>query len=283
MGVYTNCESLSLALSPLRLSKKIGFVPTMGALHYGHLALVKQALNENDIVVVSVFVNPTQFDNSGDLKKYPRTLDADVTLVSQLKSKVKVIVFAPEASDLYKGYVISKKYNFGNLENEMEGKHRKGHFNGVGTVVNLLFRAVLPNNAYFGEKDFQQLQIVKKLVEIEKLPVNIVGCPIVREKNGVAMSSRNKRLSPAQFEAAILISTTLSEVKQNFNRMSITELNKLVKERFFKNLHLKPEYFEIANTKTLKTAKRKRKNNTYRAFIAVFAGEVRLIDNMALN
>ena len=281
MGVYTNRQSLSLTLSPWRLSKKIGFIPTMGALHQGHLALVKQALNENDIAVVSIFVNPTQFDNSGDLKKYPRTLDADVALLSQLKGEV--IVFTPEASDLYNCPVVSTKYNFGNLENEMEGRHRKGHFDGVGTVLNLLFRAVLPDNAYFGEKDFQQLQIAKKLVEIEKLPVNIVGCSIVREKNGVAMSSRNKRLSQAQFNAAVLINQTLSEVKQNFNHMSISELNKLVEKRFLNNKHLKPEYFEIANTKTLKTAKRKNKNNTYRAFIAVFAGEVRLIDNMALN
>ena len=281
MGVYTNRQSLSLTLSPWRLSKKIGFIPTMGALHQGHLALVQQALNENDIAVVSIFVNPTQFDNSGDLKKYPRTLDADVALLSQLKGKV--IVFTPEASDLYNGPVVSTKYNFGNLENEMEGRHRKGHFDGVGTVLNLLFRAVLPDNAYFGEKDFQQLQIAKKLVEIEKLPLNIVGCRIVREKNGVAMSSRNKRLSQAQFNAAVLINQTLSEVKQNFNHMSINELNKLVEKRFLNNKHLKPEYFEIANAETLKTAKRKNKNNTYRAFIAVFAGEVRLIDNMALN
>lgn len=281
MGIYTNRQFLSLALSPYRSSKKVGFVPTMGALHLGHLALVKQALEENDLVVVSIFVNPTQFDNTGDLVKYPRNLDADVALLSGLKGEV--IVFAPEASDLYDGSVVSKKYNFGNLENEMEGKHRKGHFNGVGTVVYLLFRAILPDNAYFGEKDFQQLQIVKKLVEIEKLPVNIIGCPIVREKNGVAMSSRNKRLSPAQFEAAVLINKTLSEVKQNFDHLSISELNKLVEDRFSKNKHLKPEYFEIANIKTLKTAKHKRKSYTYRAFIAVFAGEVRLIDNMALN
>lgn len=281
MGIHTNHQSLSLALSSYRSSKKIGFVPTMGALHQGHLALVKQGLKENDLVVVSIFVNPTQFDNTGDLVKYPRTLEADVALLSQLKGKV--VVFAPEASDLYSGSVTSKKYNFGNLENEMEGRHRKGHFDGVGTVINLLFRAVQPENAYFGEKDFQQLQIVKKLTEIEKLPVTIIGCPIVREENGVAMSSRNKRLSPAQFEAAVLISKTLSEVKQNFNHLSISKLNELVEERFSKNKHLKPEYFEIANTKTLKTAKRKHKNNTYRAFIAVFAGEVRLIDNMALN
>jgi len=281
MDVHSNSQSLSVALLPFRKQKRIGLVPTMGALHQGHLALVQQALNENDVVIVSIFVNPTQFDNSEDLKKYPRTLNADVDLLSKLKGHV--IIFTPKASDLYNGPVVSKKYNFGNLENEMEGKHRKGHFDGVGTVVNLLFNAVVPDSAYFGEKDFQQLQIIKKLVEIEKHSITIVGCPIVREKSGLAMSSRNKRLSPSQFEAAALIYKTLSEVKQKFSDMSISELNKLVENRFSKNSFLKPEYFEIANTKTLKTVHRKHQKNSYRAFIAVFAGDVRLIDNMALN
>jgi len=281
MGIYTNRESLSLALLPWKHQKKIGFVPTMGALHHGHLSLVKKAMDENDCVVVSIFVNPTQFDNKGDLKKYPRTLEADIALLSQIKGPI--YIFVPEASELYNGQVVSKNYYFGNLENEMEGKHRKGHFDGVGTVVNLLFRAVMPDRAYFGEKDFQQLQIIRKLVAIEKLSVEIVSCPIVREKNGLAMSSRNKRLNANQLEIASIISKTLFEVRQNFNTLSIAKLNKLVSERFLKNDLLELEYFEIAYEKTLKTVKRKQINNTYRAFIAVYAGEVRLIDNMALN
>ncbi|GHC45851.1 pantoate--beta-alanine ligase [Ulvibacter litoralis] len=281
MGVYTNRESLSNALLPFRKGKKIGFIPTMGALHNGHLSLVKQALNENDCVVVSIFVNPTQFDNKKDLEKYPRNLDADVKFLSQLEGTL--FVFAPEASNLYNGPVISKKYTFGNIEHEMEGKHRKGHFDGVGTVVNLLFRAVMPDQAYFGEKDFQQLQIIRKLVAIEKLPIRIVNCPIVREPNGLAMSSRNKRLTEQQFNDAVLINKTLSEVKEKFSALSIPALNKLVVERFLKNTSLKIEYFEIANERTLKTAKRKYKNSSYRAFIAVYAGEIRLIDNMALS
>lgn len=281
MSIYTDRKSLSLTLLPLREKKNIGFVPTMGALHNGHLSLVRQALTENDSVVVSIFVNPTQFDNPKDLEKYPRTLEADIALLEQLEGDI--YIFAPNAKDLYDGQVISKKYSFGNLENEMEGKHRKGHFDGVGTVVHLLLNAVAPQKAYFGEKDFQQLQIIKKMVEIEKLPVKIVGCPIVREKNGLAMSSRNKRLSPEQFEAAAYIYKTLQEVKNQFNILPISKLNKLVAERFLKNDLLRLEYFEIANEKTLKTAKRKHKNNSYRAFIAIFAGEVRLIDNIALN
>ena len=281
MGIYTDRKSLLIALSPLRQKNTIGFVPTMGALHMGHLSLVKQALGENNYVVVSIFINPTQFDNPSDLKKYPRTLNEDIELLSRLEGNI--LIFTPNATDLYEGPIVSKKYSFGNIENEMEGRHRKGHFDGVGTVVNLLLRAVNPAKAYFGEKDFQQLQIIRKLVVMEKLPVKIVGCPIVRENNELAMSSRNKRLSLEQFEEASLISKTLKEVKLNFEKMSISKLNEIVTERFLKNNLLKLEYFEIANEKNLRTARRKRKSNHYRAFIAVYAGEVRLIDNMPLN
>ncbi len=281
MIVYNDRDSLSKALLPFRQHKKIGLIPTMGALHNGHLTIIKQALDDNDCVVVSIFVNPTQFDKKADLIKYPRNLDLDVKLISKLEGTV--LIYAPEASKLYSGNIASKNYSFGNIENEMEGKYRNGHFNGVGTVVNLLLRAVSPDYAYFGEKDFQQLQIVRKLVEIEDLSVEIVGCPIVREESGVAMSSRNKRLSPAQLKGADVINKTLLEVKQKFDNLSILKLNEIVKERFMKNEHLKLEYFVIANVKTLKTAKHKLKKNKYRAFIAAFAGEVRLIDNIALN
>lgn len=281
MPIHTTEASLLKALSPFRKAKQIGFVPTMGALHNGHISLVSQALKENDCVVVSIFVNPTQFDNAGDLKKYPRTLDADVQLLK--KAGDSIHVFAPEASHLYHGPVVSRHFNFGNLENEMEGKHRKGHFDGVGTVVSLLLKTVKPNTAYFGEKDYQQLQIIKKLVEIEQIPTKITGCSIVREPNGLAMSSRNKRLTETQFEAATLISKTLQETKALFKSHSISQINKIVQQRFAQSKHLSLEYFEIANSDTLKTAQRKRKGNQYRAFIAAFAGDIRLIDNMDLG
>jgi len=281
MDVYTNRESLSIALSPYRAQKKIGFVPTMGALHTGHISLMQRALKENDCIVVSIFVNPTQFDNKEDLDKYPKSLEHDILLISELKGNI--FIYTPVASELYNGSVVSKKYSFGKLENEMEGKHRKGHFAGVATVVNLLFLAVAPDSAYFGEKDFQQLQIIKKLVNKEKLSIRIVGCPIIREKNGLAMSSRNKRLNAKQFKAAASINKILNEVKQKFHKLSISDLNKLVMERFLTNDLLEIEYFEIANEKTLKTAKRKRNNISYRAFIAIYAENVRLIDNIALN
>jgi pantoate--beta-alanine ligase len=281
MVIYTQKETLVQALSSAAKNEKIGFVPTMGALHKGHISLVARALEENDLVVVSIFVNPTQFNNSADLKKYPRTPEDDISLLKSLKGDI--IVYLPEISDLYEDAVSAKKYNFGTLEKEMEGKHRKGHFDGVGTVVSKLLKIVKPNTAYFGEKDFQQLQIVKKLVAIEKLSVNIVGCPILREDNGLAMSSRNKRLSKTQFKEAAIIYEILKEVREKFESTSIADLNALVAERFLQNPNLKLEYFEIANEETLKTAKRKSKNSKYRAFVAVFAGKVRLIDNISLN
>ena len=264
-----------------RKNRTIGFVPTMGALHHGHLTLVSRALEENDIAVVSIFVNPTQFDKPADLKNYPRTMDADADLLKTLKGPV--YIYAPLPSDLYGDNVVSKKYNFGGLEHQMEGRFRPGHFDGVGTVLNLLFRAISPDHAYFGEKDFQQLQIANKLVEIEDLPTKIVGCPIVREESGLAMSSRNKRLSPKLLEEAVLIHQMLVEVKKYFGRYSIAKLSIIVEKAFRENEHLELEYFEIANINNLKTAARKRAGIKYRAFIAAFAGGVRLIDNIALN
>ncbi|MBZ0327622.1 MAG: pantoate--beta-alanine ligase [Altibacter sp.] len=280
MKIYDQIDSLQLALSSYRKQKKIGFVPTMGALHMGHLSLVRRALKENSCVVVSIFVNPTQFDNKTDLEKYPRTLAQDVSLLRTLKGTI--LIFSPEVSQLYPNKITSTQYHFGSIASQMEGKYRKGHFNGVGTIVRLLLKAVQPHTAYFGEKDFQQLQIIKKLVALEKLPVKISGCAIVREKSGLALSSRNSRLSQKQREEATLIFHTLTEVRKKFKTHSIAQLNQLVAERFL-NSSLKLEYFEIANEITLRTAERKRKNNKYRAFIAAFAGSVRLIDNMPLN
>jgi pantoate--beta-alanine ligase len=281
MVVFTDNNSLISKLNSFRENgKKIGFVPTMGALHSGHLSLVSCAVAENDVVVVSIFVNPTQFDNAQDLKKYPRTLENDLSLLSSVKGNI--LVFNPSVSQLYNDNITAKHFKYGGLENQMEGRHRKGHFDGVGTILSIFFSIIKPHRAYFGQKDFQQLQIVKKLVEIEDLDVTIVGCPIIREENGLAMSSRNKRLSKKQLKEASILHNVLSEVKRKFKDHSISDLNKMVKERFLKS-ELKLEYFEIADEDSLKTAKQKRKNKAYRAFLAAFAGEVRLIDNMALN
>lgn len=281
MLTFTKKDSLEIALNERRKNGKIGFVPTMGALHAGHISLVKRALSENDTVVVSIFVNPTQFDNNKDLEKYPRTPKDDISLLNSLKGDI--IVYLPEVFELYPKNIVAKNYNFDGLEHEMEGKHRQGHFDGVGTIVDIFFRIVMPNSAYFGEKDFQQLQIVRKLVEIEKLPINIVGCPISREESGLAMSSRNERLSEEQLQESVIIFKTLMEVREKFSSLSLIELNELVKERFLSSPILELEYFEIASEKTLMTATKKNESLKYRGFIAAFAGDVRLIDNMPLN
>lgn len=261
--------------------KTIGFVPTMGALHEGHLSLVRNALAGNDIVFVSVFVNPTQFDNATDLKKYPRTLDADVALLKTLGENI--FVYAPSVEDIYDSNVHAEKFSFDGLEFEMEGKFRTGHFDGVGTIVKRLFEIVTPDNAYFGEKDFQQLMIIKKLVSKYKIPVKIVGCDIFREASGLAMSSRNQRLSNEARKESAFIHKTLLEAKKKFGTKSATHVKEWVQKQFNKHPLLTLEYVEIANVKNLKTVKRKSKNETYRIFIAAFIENIRLIDNLALN
>lgn len=280
--IFNRKDSLQKEIGRLKATQKtLGFVPTMGALHLGHLSLVQQALRENDAVVVSIFVNPTQFDNTSDLDKYPRTLEEDISLLQSLDGDL--LIFTPDPLELYGKEIASKNYRFGSLEKTMEGKFRTGHFDGVGTVLNLFFRAIAPDRAYFGEKDFQQLQIVRKLVQLERLSITIVGCPITRESNGLAMSSRNRRLTATQFEEATLIYQTLKVVRKKFDSLSINKLHALVKQAFAQHPNLKLEYFEITPVETLQPAVRKNKAKKYRAFIAVFAGEVRLIDNMALN
>lgn len=260
--------------------KTVGFVPTMGALHSGHLSLMQRSLQENDITVTSIFVNPTQFNNPDDLAKYPRTLDADAAKIKTLSDAV--IIFAPEVDEMYDGNTTSKHYNFDGLEHQMEGAHRPGHFDGVGTIVKKLFDIVKPTNAYFGEKDFQQLQIVKKLVEKNKMPINIIGCPISREPSGLAMSSRNERLTPHEKQEAAFIYQTLAEAKTRFAYSSIDAVKQYVASAFAAHPEFTTDYFEIAPEESLVPASMK-ENTKYRAFIAVFLGNVRLIDNISLN
>jgi pantoate--beta-alanine ligase len=280
MEVHHTSRSLQEALQAKRKNNTIGFVPTMGALHKGHISLIKEAQLNNDIIVVSIFVNPTQFDSQEDLNTYPRTLADDVEL---LKSIDCDYVFAPTVKEMYKKRILSEKYSFDGLENQMEGKHRKGHFDGVGTIVKRLFEIVQPTYSYFGEKDFQQLQIIKKLVDKYQIPTKVIGCKIYREKDGLAMSSRNTRLTEEHRQAAPFIYKVLKEARLKFKTQSARKVNDWIANEFQKNELLHLEYFEIANVKTLKTISRKHKNNKYRAFIAAFAGNIRLIDNIALN
>lgn len=260
----------------------IGLVPTMGALHKGHLALVEKALQENDLVVVSIFVNPTQFNNANDLEKYPRVLEEDLQKLSGPEAH-RLAVFAPAPQEVYGPEVRSENFNFEGIELEMEGKFRPGHFQGVATVVKKLFQIVSPDKAYFGEKDYQQLLIVKKMVQIEQLPVQIVPCPIFREPNGLAMSSRNRLLSPETFAAGGFIFDRLQMAKSLFPDNTIGEIKNLIGREFAHQNRFTLEYFEIADAQDLRLADKFEENKSYRAFIAVFAENVRLIDNLALN
>ncbi len=259
----------------------IVLVPTMGALHQGHISLVKRALLENDIVVVSIFVNPTQFDNKDDLQKYPRSLEKDLEALGQVSRKI--VVFAPTIDDVYGKDVQSQSYEFDGLDQVMEGQFRKGHFDGVGTIVELLLRTVQPDRAYFGEKDFQQLQIIQKMVQLKKLPVEIVTCPIEREPHGLAMSSRNERLSKTTRKEAGFIYKILQSAKSKFGTESANDIAAWVAREFKHNGMLNLEYFQIADEQTLTPLSEQKENRKYRAFIAVYADGVRLIDNLRLN
>ena len=283
MNVYTTKHDISDAIKVLKgQKKKLGFVATMGALHQGHMALVKTALSQNDVAIVSVFVNPTQFNNQEDLDKYPRTLERDVNLLKTV-SKDKIIVFAPTVETIYNGNTISEQFDFDGLEFEMEGKFREGHFNGVGTIVKRLLEIIQPDKAYFGEKDFQQLQIIKKLAKKYNLPSEIIGCKIQRESSGLAMSSRNERLKEVYKKEASFIYKTLKTAKIKFGTKSANKVTEWVTKQFAKNKLLELEYFIIADEQTLKSVKRKSNKKSYRAFIAVYADDIRLIDNIALN
>jgi pantoate--beta-alanine ligase len=282
MLIFNRQEDLKNHLkSVAKENTTIGFVPTMGALHQGHLSLIEKSLGENQVTVVSIFVNPTQFNNAEDLEKYPRTLEKDTQKIENVSKEV--LVFAPSVEDIYNGNTVSASFNFDGLENQMEGEHRPGHFDGVGTIVKRLFEIVHPTNAYFGEKDFQQLQIVKKMVEKHQMPVNVIGCPIFREQNGLAMSSRNERLSAQQREDASLIYKTLKTAKEKFGTESAKEVISWVESVFKKNPEFKLEYFQIADEDQLLPIQEKDNSKKYRAFIAVFINSIRLIDNISLN
>ena len=282
MLVFVKKMMLINYLAPfLNRNNTIGFVPTMGALHDGHLALLKKSVENNTVSVVSIFVNPTQFNNTIDLEKYPRTLESDIEKIASICKDC--VVYAPSVDDIYEGTTQANPFDFDGLEHEMEGKHRFGHFDGVGTVVKKLFEIITPTHAYFGEKDFQQLQIVKKLVQKNNLNVAIIGCPIYREQNGLAMSSRNERLTNFERNEASFIFKTLEIAKEKFATKSAQQISKWVTNSFKNNKTITLEYFEIANENTLKPVKRKTKNKPYRAFIAVFINNIRLIDNISLN
>lgn len=279
--IYTK-DLLNSVLEPYRSKNlSIGLVPTMGALHEGHKSLVKKAVAANKITVVSIFVNPTQFNNPDDLEKYPRNLEQDVKKLEELNANI--VIFTPAVKEIYTDEVVSQSFEFDGLEHKMEGKHRKGHFDGVGTIVKQLFEIVKPHFAYFGEKDYQQLLIIKKMVAKLQMPLTVVGCPILRESHGLAMSSRNELLAPEVRTRAAIIYRSLLKAKELFANHSPQEVLDWVTKQFEDSEISKLEYVEIAHAETLDVITQKVANEKYRIFTAVYAGEVRLIDNLALN
>lgn len=256
----------------------IGLVPTMGALHAGHLALVEQAVKENDRVIVSIFVNPTQFDDQNDLNAYPKTLSTDLKKLSVFGEKV--YIYAPEVEDVYPKDTTVEHFNFGPLETTMEGASRQGHFQGMATIVFKLLAGFMPTRAYFGEKDYQQLSIIHALAAQKKLPIQIVNCPIVREEDGLAMSSRNTLLSKEQRAIAPLIYQTLLEAKALKEMKEIPQIKQWVEAFFNAHPAFKLDYFCIANAQSLQPSTSCQEGEKIRAFIAVKLGDIRLIDNI---
>ena len=276
MNIVKTISELDAALAVVK-GQKVGFVPTMGALHEGHLQLVKRAVAECDYCVVSIFVNPTQFNNASDLAKYPRTLEADLAMLQAVGCN---LVFAPEKNAMYADNELQTtfEYNFEGLDEVMEGKFRPGHFNGVVQVVSKLFNLVKPTKAYFGEKDFQQLAIIHHMVKTLGFNVEVIDCPIVRETSGLAMSSKNERLTVEQRENAAHISKVLFESQTKTTTMTPAELMAWVTSEINKNPYLETEYFDIVDSKTLQTIQQW--NTAAVGCVAVFCGEVRLIDNI---
>jgi pantoate--beta-alanine ligase len=277
MKVFPTISDTQNAIKAFRKnSKSIGFVPTMGALHKGHLELMKRAKDENDILVVSIFVNPIQFNNKEDLEKYPRNLEKDKKLLEEVQCDV---LFTPSAKEMYPEPV-SESYDFGPLERVMEGAFRPEHFKGVAIVVKRLFDIFKPDNAYFGEKDYQQLAIVRRLVKKENLPITIIPCPTVRESDGLAMSSRNARLTHEGRILAPFIYQSLLDAKENMKNMTPEEVKFRLLNQFADQQKFRLEYFEIVDDKDLQPVSSWTETNGIRGFIAVYLGGVRLIDNI---
>jgi len=277
MKIFKLKTELISYLKEINELKIISFVPTMGALHDGHLSLINRAKSNSDLVICSIFVNPTQFNNSTDLEKYPRTIENDIEILEQENCDV---LYLPEVSDLYSENEKAKHFNFNGLNNFMEGEGRKGHFDGVATIVEKLFRIVNPDKAYFGQKDLQQLQIIKHITKQLNLEIEIIGVPTKREISGLAMSSRNKRLSDIDLQKAILISETLQFIKENSDKYSAEELKQLSTDKFNIQSDLKLEYLEIVSLETLHPITEFKDKGGNAACIAASISSVRLIDNI---
>lgn len=280
MKIISNKTELTKELNQLRnISKTIGFIPTMGALHEGHLSLVRYSNQQNDITVISIFVNPTQFNDKNDYKRYPRILDKDI---EKLSSVTCDYLFTPTENEMYPEND-TRQFNFGNIDKVMEGKFRPGHFRGVALIVSKLFEIVNPHRAYFGEKDFQQVAIIKHITRELNFTIEIISCPIIREKDGLAMSSRNMLLPIEERKHVPLISKILVESLLKSKNMSVEETKNWVIGSINKDPFLKVEYFEIVDDIKLEPVKSWNQLGGKVGCIAVHVGNIRLIDNVRYN
>ena len=280
MLIFSNILQIQNHLTKLKSEGNIiGFVPTMGALHDGHLSLIKKSSSENDLTVVSIFINPTQFDDSNDLLTYPKDIDKDIALIKSISENT--VLFKPDSYEIYSGEIKSDEFNLNGLDKYMEGECRGNHFQGVATVVNKLLSIVKSDHVYFGEKDFQQLRIIENLVLDQKFDTKVVRCKTVRSPEGLALSSRNKKLSFSSAKIATNLFKALNFAKEKFNTLDVIEIEKKVIEQLSAHSEIQLEYFVIADEETLEPLLIK-KNKKYRAFIAAYVSGVRLIDNKKL-
>ena len=280
MLIFSDISSIKSHLNKLKKEGNIiGFVPTMGALHNGHLSLIKKSISENNITVVSIFLNPTQFDNAEDLLTYPSNIKNDISLLKSISNKI--ILFNPDSEEIYSHGVKPQQFNFNGLDEYMEGKYRQNHFQGVATVVSKLLSIVEPDNIYFGEKDFQQLRIIENLVFEKKINTKVVRCETLRGIDGLALSSRNSKLSFSSKKIATNLFKALNFAKEKFNTLDVVEIEKKVIEQMTAHSEIKLDYFIIADEEKLEPTILKN-NQKYRAFIAAYITGVRLIDNIKL-
>ena len=279
MKVFNTSQSLVEQLS--NETRPLGMVPTMGALHLGHLSLIERAIEENQTVLISIFINPTQFDDKSDLYNYPITIDEDLRKIEKISEKI--LVYVPKVDDVYGNIVESKSFDLAGLDQVMEGEKRSGHFQGVATVVSHFFKTFAPDCAYFGEKDFQQLLIIDHISRTLELKTKIIGCPIVRENDGLAMSSRNSLLSDDQRKLASKLFEALQFAKSNAKKTPYGILKNMIAGLFEKHHQLTLDYFKIADPKTLKEFHLKEPVDRGRGFIAAYLGKIRLIDNLDMS
>ena len=280
MLVFRDNSTLQNHLKNLKNNNKIiGFVPTMGALHYGHLSLVKKSISQNDLTVVSIFINPTQFNNVDDLKTYPSDIDKDLELLRLISDKI--IVFNPEPDELYAGDIRLEKFNFNGLDRYMEGEFRGNHFVGVATVVSKLFSLIKADYAYFGEKDFQQVRIIENLIKDKKFKIKLIRCETIRSQDGLALSSRNNMLNFSSKKIATNLFKALNFAKEKIHDLAIDEIEQKISDNLANFKEIELEYFVVADEKNLKPIKHKQAEKC-RAFIAAYVSGVRLIDNVKL-